>query len=203
MKDKNFKEYFFFFLAIFFLVIFCFITSEWSNLQWSNVAEEIIAGIVGSIMVGIILYFIFDKIIIKRPKVRLHISPSELNLENDRSEFELEFYLHNIGDFVAKHILFTAEFPDLDIIRLVKKDEKQRLKRIDKHRGGRPSIQHYYPESKGVLHPYSRIRNVYFGKIVARLNKATNEIKIKYDINAENMIFFEDIYKIKVNLKRK
>lgn len=162
-----------------------------------NIIANIIGGIFAGISVSIAMYFIFDKILIKRSKVKLYIEPNRLNLENENSEFELKFYLHNIGNSIAKNILFTANFPNLEVINFYK------FTPLDKFRGGTPSIQYHLPESRGVLHPHPKHpRNTYIGKILSKLKKSKKEIKIEYDINAESMIFYNGIYKIRVNFKK-
>ena len=154
------------------------------------IITEIIGGIASGLIVAIGLYFIFDRILIKRPKVRLYISPDEPEADKD-SEFKLEFYLHNIGDSNAKNVLLTMEFNGLEIVEIIEGN----FKTIDRHRGGRPSLQ--FDLVNRVLHPRKETRNIFIGEVLFKFKKPNEKIEVEYDVVADDMKFFKDIYKIK------
>ena len=160
-----------------------------------DIIGGIIEGVTSGIVVGIILYFIFDKILIKRPKVRLYVSPIEPDLDVD-NEFKLEFYLHNIGNANAKNVLLTMEFNGLEVAEVI----EGKFKPIDRHRGGKPSLQFDLLEK--ALHPRKEIRNMFIGEVLFKLKETKKEIDIEYDVVADDMNFFKDIYKIKPKLKQ-
>lgn len=167
-----------------------------SDIFENIIIAEIIGGVVSGIVVGFILYLVFDKILIKRPKVRLYISPDEPDLDED-NEFKLEFYLHNIGDANAKNVLLTMEFNGLEVVEVI----EGKFKSIDRHRGGKPSLQFDLVER--VLHPRKEIRNIFIGEVLFKLKEPRKEIEIEYDVVADDMKFFKDIYRIKPKLKSK
>lgn len=161
-----------------------------------TIVAEIIGGIASGLIVAIGLYFIFDKFLIKRPKVRLYISPNEPDVDKD-NEFKLEFYLHNIGNSNAKNVLLTMEFSGLEVIEVI----EGKFKPLDRHRGGKPSLQFDLVER--VLHPRKEIRNIFIGEVLFKLKEPKEEIWIDYDIVADDMKFFRDVYRIRPKLKVK
>jgi len=162
---------------------------------WQMIIADAIGGIISGLIVAIGVYFIFDKILIKRPKVRLYIEPNGPKLDNE-GKFILKFYLHNIGNANAKNVLLTIEFDNLEIVEI----PKGNFKRIDKHRGDTPSVQLDLGER--VLHPRREIRNFYIGEILFKLKKPQKEIEIEYDLVADDMKFFKDAYRIRPKLKK-
>jgi len=134
--NSKVKKYFFIFIGLFIIsIIFSIILSIlriFLGFSQEKFNEIIIAGIFQSILSGVILYFIFNEIFVKRPKVRLYVEPSKLA----SGELSLKFYLNNTGDLFAKNILLTAQFENLNMLKI----ENVKLKDISRHRSGKPAI---------------------------------------------------------------
>lgn len=154
------------------------------------VVAEIIGGIVSGLVVALGAYFILDRILIRKAKVRLYIEPNEPVLDKNR-EFSLNFYLHNVGNANAKNTLLTMEFNGVEI----KEIQEGKLIRIDQHRGNKPSAQLDLLER--VIHPRKETRNVYIGKILFKLTGVKEGVSVEYDLVADTMKFFKDIYRIR------
>jgi hypothetical protein len=152
--------------------------------------EIIIAGISQSILSGVILYFIFNEIFVKKPKVRLCVE-SSIPVSG---ELLLKFYINNTGDLLAKNILLTAQFENLEILEI----KSPNFINISHFRSGRPAIQFDNSESTGILHAYPKIRNSYIGEILFKIKDTKERIEVKYDIIAEQMDFFSDNLIIKI-----
>lgn len=164
-----------------------------SRLNWYNIFENLIAGGLIASFFGIFLVWLAKKG--KRPILRLYIAPNELDeskLKKSNYEFELKFYINNSGKVVGKKIQLLVNFYNLEILKIT-----PNFKRLDEHHK-MPSVQ--YNSREGLIYPVSRRNtyNTYIGEIKFRLKDIKEEIKIEYDIVAENMEFFGGVYTIKI-----
>jgi hypothetical protein len=190
MKENIKKIFLYVFLILLISVIFSLLFSLLKGVlgfSQEKFNEIVMAGFFQSILSGTVLYFIFNEFLVKRPKLRLYIEPNKIN----EKEFILDFYIKNIGNFSAKDTIITISFPDLIIIEQFKGGE-----RIDSLRGNTPTIQ----MSSKSIHPRGG-SNQQIAKIKFRFSKIKKEIEIRYDVEAENMDYFEGIYKIAVDIK--
>ena len=156
-----------------------------------TIFAEIIGGIISGLITAAGLYFIFDKIVVKKSKLRLYIEPNEIKNE----EFKLDFYIKNIGNLSANDALLIISFPDLEIIEELITGEKEH-KRIDYLYGKTPTIQINFDKP---IYQYGKA-NQHIASIKFR-STGIKEIKIRYSVEAENMDYFEGVYKIPVNIK--
>lgn len=156
-----------------------------------TIIAEIVGGIISGLIIAVGLYFVFDKIIVKKAKLRLYIEPNNIN----SNEFTLNFYIKNIGSFNAKNTLLIMSFPDLEIIEESFTGEK-RHKRIDYLYGNTPTVQINFDRP---IFRYDK-SNQHIASIKFRY-KGTKEIAIRYSVEAENMDYFEDVYRIPVYIK--
>ena len=140
-------------ISIVFIIIL-FILKLLLGFSQEKFNETIMAGIFQTILSSLILYVVFDTVFVKRPKVRLVIESQKTS--ND--ELILKFYLNNTGDLLAKNILLTAQFENLNILKI--RDNK--FKDISELRSHMPAIQF---DGQSVLHAYPKVRNSYIGEV--------------------------------------
>jgi len=189
------KKYLFVLIGILIIFIifsiFLFFLKKILGFSQEKFNEIILGGFSQSVLSSVFLYFIFNELLIKRPKVRLYVEPRTIDIKD--GEFSLKFYINNTGYSTAKNILLTAQFNNLEIIKFVDGNFKD----ISKHRGGLAAIQ--FDKNIGVLHAYPEIRNSYIGEILFKIKERKNRIDIKYDVVAEQMELFEDTISLKVS----
>jgi len=141
------------------------------------------------------LYILFSKLVDlifhkkQKPIVRLYSENNRPILKEKENEFELKFYLNNKSNSAARSIRLTADFYNLEILTLSKKFKRLPRGFFD----GDSAIQYDYP---GVIYNYPNENNTCIGKILFKIKDKNQKTYLNYDIVAENMSYFRELYYI-------
>lgn len=126
----------------------------------------------------------------KRPLLSLQMRFMSVIIENSEYRFTLRFFIQNKGNTVAEHSRLTASFGNLEIIKM-----PNNFQRLDFLRG-HPSIQ--FDEHISVFYPMRKFTNI--GDVELKVINKDDKIILSYDLIAEDMELFEDVYNFDVNL---
>jgi len=120
----------------------------------------------------------------RKPLLKLSIEFIKIEIQDSEYTFILRFFIRNEGKAIAKYTRFTVTFNNLEIITLNDRD----FTRIDHLRNNKPSIQFDYTE--GVFYPGGP--KTCIGDVTFKIKDKAYDIKINYDIVAEDMDFLKD-----------
>lgn len=118
----------------------------------------------------------------RRPLLTLIPSLEGVNVEGEAKWFKMRFYLANRGKAIAKYMLFTASFFNVDI--LIKEGNFIRLDELR----GTPSIQ--FSDYQNILHPHPS-RRTSIGMISFTIKNKNEPIKMIYELQSEDMFPIE------------
>ena len=117
----------------------------------------------------------------RRRKPILALVTEIFSIETEKDTFSLRFYVRNEGKAIAKELMFSASIENANIIGSAD------LRRIDKLRGGVPSIQ--FVESRTVVYPIP-VR-VSMGEVVLKIRNKAEPVLVKYNLCAEDAAYLE------------
>lgn len=182
-----------FFLALVIFIIMGYFKFTWELINKYMVIGDSIAGIIA----GVVLYWILNYYLIKKPKVRLYTENNSPKIIEGKNEFKLKFYINNKSNSAAKNMRLTAEFYNLEILK-GKRADGEGFRRLDFFGlRSNPSIQFdYFGIHNNIVYNYPDEKNTYIGEILFKIKEPSKKIWLKYDIVAENMSYFKHEYEI-------